>query len=192
MTTTADRTASPILTETDDRFLQAVQYVLGELSAAEQDTFEAALMDDVSLCALVAEASSLMHATQQALLETASAPVAAVAPSLTTVPRHERWTVAVLAAAASALAAIGLANFSALPPTSVTVRSARAVELVSLWQSAGRTMSGSTAADCGYDSDASIALHDDRVPPWMLAAVSLENRRTRSSLPEASENWEEN
>ena len=169
--------ASP---EADPRFFQAVQYVLGELSAHEQAAFEASLAEDASLCEQVAEAARLTHGVQLAL---------AVSVPKSTVPvRRDRWLVATVAVLATGIAAGLLATVSAPQPPD------QAARLVSLWRDAGRTNTATTFSANGLDTDDNVDANEDRVPNWMLAAVSLEHRPTRAPLPgnPPAEPWEDN
>ncbi len=189
---TAD-TSPSLPQETDPRFFLAVQYVLGELSGTEQDAFETALPDDPALCALVAEASRLVCGVRQIVSDTESRPsITPVQHSFTVPPKRDRWTVAALTAAASLLAAVWLGHFSPSTPSSAAIRSSQAVELVSLWRNAGPSVGGSVTAEAMFDADGLATVQDDHVPPWMLAAVSLEKRHTATSLPESTEVWEDN
>lgn len=190
MSATPPSTSHGSPAEADPRFFQAVQYVLGELSAAEQDAFEAALAEDASLCILVAEASQLLSGVQIALAE--STPAMIPQPLRISAQKRDGWTAAALVAAASGMAAALLATFTVPSSSTFAARSSQAVQLVSLWRDAGRTESGFSAGDSSFDAEAASQSPDDRVPLWMLAAVSLEERRVRSPLHESSEPWEDN
>lgn len=180
--------------DSNPQFFRAVQYVLGELSATEQEVFEMDLLDDESLCAMVAEATQFVCSVQQALVESAPVTVTVLGrESQASDVKRDRWTVAVVMAAASIMAAFGLANFSASSPSSmVAMKNVDAVKLVALWRSTGRTVVGSSLNDGPFESEAAAIIHDDRVPPWMMAAVSLEHRQRPTALPESDEAWEDN
>ncbi len=183
MSATSDHTPHHTDSEADPRFFRAVQYVLGELSETDRDAFEAALADDVTLCIAVAEATQLVSGIHAALKPAAVVPVAHPG-----VPKRDRWSAAALAAAATAVAATLLATFGAPHPAA----NSQAVKLVSLWRDAGRSEIGATSNEATIESVATTPIHDDRVPPWMLAAVSLEHRPARSPLEEPTEPWEDN
>ncbi len=168
--------------EADPRFFQAVQYVLGELSANDHAAFEASLVDDFSLCELVAEATRLTQGVQLAL-------AAPVTPAVTVETRRDRWFVAAVATLTAGIAAGLLATLSAPVPRTPN----QAAKLVSLWRDAGRTNTASSFSAAGIDTDDEES-NDDRVPNWMLAAVSLEHRPNRQPLPGNAplEPWEDN
>jgi hypothetical protein len=182
MSPTTVNSTSNAGTEADPRFFQAVQFVLGELSEREQATFEAALADDLSLCELVAEAARLTQGVQLAL-------VTPVIPAVNVVSRRDRWLVAAIATLTTGVAAALLATLSAPTP----IRSDQAARLVSLWRDAGWTNTSSFSTT-GIDTDDSDDVSDDRIPNWMLAAVSLEHRPSRQPRmgTEPPEAWEDN
>ena len=171
---------SDVSQEADPRFFQAVQYVLGELSVTDQAAFEAALIDDVTLCELVAEATCLTQGVKLAL--------ATPAPGVAVTVRRDRWLVAAVVTLATGIAAGLLATVSAPQAPDQTAR------LVSLWRDAGRTNTATSFSASSLEADDSVDANEDRVPNWMLAAVSLEHRPSRASLPGDTppEPWEDN
>jgi len=173
--------------EADPRFLQAVQFVLGDLSAHEQAAFEAALIDDLGLCELVAQATRLTHGVQLALAESDTP----VVPATPTDVRRDRWLVAAVATLATGVAA---GFFTTLTAPSTPASTQAAARLVSLWRDAGRIHSVAALSETTVDAEVRDTTGDDRVPNWMLAAVSLENRPSRPPLPGNSpaEPWEDN
>lgn len=183
MSPTSDHTPHHTDSEADPRFFRAVQYVLGELSETDRDAFEAALADDVTLCIAVAEATQLVSGIHATLKPTAVIPVDHPAA-----PKRDRWSAAAFAAAAIAVAATLLATFSAPHPAV----DSQAIKLVSLWRDAGRSEIGAASSEPAIESVVATPIHDDHVPPWMLAAVSLEHRPARSPLEEPTEPWEDN
>jgi hypothetical protein len=187
MSSTSANLTSDAGMEADPRFLQAVQFVLGDLSAHEQAAFEAALADDVALCELVAHAARLTHGVQLALADSDTP----VVSSARTDVRRDRWLAAVVATLATGVAA---GFFTTLTAPSTPASAQAAARLVSLWRDAGRTHSIAALSEAPIDAEVRDNTGDDRVPNWMLAAVSLENRPSRQPLPgnPPAEPWEDN
>jgi hypothetical protein len=171
---------------------QAVQYVLGELSAHAAARFEARLAEDAALCQHVADAS-LLVATTKAAAPVFTAPVDVVRPAggMRAAASRSRWA-AVAAVAASALCLM----LSIVPRDDRSTQpgeTSSAAKLLSLWRGQGDALA--CDADCdGIDDYAEWS--SDHVPGWMIAAVSLERRqRTPGEQPSPGrpeEEWEDN
>jgi len=153
----------------------AIQYVLGELSETEQQTFEERLANDLIACEAVMRASRLVLTVRNVAVEPSAPrqPAPSIAPAISSVkPPRNSWLVVMAASAAVAiLCLLGSQiplNSSGTPR--LAGRDPAAAELVSLWRS------GMATADSDSDDldELADAAGDVAVPGWMLAAVSFE------------------
>lgn len=160
----------------------ALQYVLGELSPAEHAAWETRLADDEACCAAVAEAALLV-----ANLQPASRPSGAVVPA-TPVTVPARFSRTGLGAALSALAATAALAAVLLQSPQPSTGDAEQARLASLWHQDAARAAADDDAD-PLDDGAELAA-DDRIPDWLLAAVSLAERQRAAG--QAPEQWEEN
>lgn len=155
----------------------AIQYVLGELSAADCEAFEQRLANDPIACEAVAAASRLILTTREALMESASHPILlasdpakkAIPAASSPVSSRSSWM-----AFAGAVTAAGLVCSVLTLQTDSKNEDRSAAELVSLW----RTGVPSNDSDSD-DSDVELAdTPSEAIPEWMLAAVSIQSEAT--------------
>jgi len=155
----------------------ALQYVLDELGEMERAAVEQRLADDSALCQAVADAAILLDGTRAAM---SSRPMRAP----TAAPR--RRLSAVIAVAVAALCLV----ISVLPREERRHRKIdSAARLVSFWR--GHAGEGLATSEEAESADDHLEWSNDQVPGWMIAAVSLEPRKSASGQP-SDEKWEEN
>ena len=186
----------------DDADWTALRYVLGEMTADEQEAFERLLPIDPQACERVASAARLATDVYGAVAgDRASAPVKRAQDSAPVRPvRSGLWAVVGLAAAVCVLVAGGLALLPVIHSgdgATAERTETSAGSLVAIWteQSAEMAEDSPTIASAGMDqlnadnpsalsedaddpADDSVLVADDDydVPGWMIAAV--ENGRS--------------
>ncbi len=176
---------APHQTLEDERRWTALCYVLGELDPAACAAWEARLAEDEECCNAVAEATRLALTLQQAR---------PVAPVALTVPAATRPAERSVSTSRSGAGAAIAALLAAAACVVVLVQSPRPsaedeqnVRLVALWR---QHVVPSVATSADLDDDLALPGSEDRIPAWLLAAVSLEERQRTTG--EAQEVWEEN
>ncbi|MFN9717886.1 MAG: hypothetical protein ACK58L_04275 [Planctomycetota bacterium] len=154
----------------DEQEWLATQYVLGDLSAVEAELFEAAMLEDSSLCEMVAEACLLISGIQTS--QTAS-PALAVVPVSRGLQERANWSVGMALVVALVFAAT--LSLRTSPVSSETGWTSAEVDVL--------TTSGiSFVADVGESELDLVPIeHDphDRLvsldaPEWLMTAVELE------------------
>lgn len=161
----------------DGREWLAMQFVLGELPACDEEQFEAALTDDLELCELVAQSAQLiagLAAIRTTTRVVASSPVVSPVASASLVSSSRRmWSVK-----ATLAMAMVLAVFFSLKSLPLELSGSSIVELESL--SHGE-MTDPGLADVDVASDESLVSTDSEsrlnvldAPEWLVTAVELE------------------
>ena len=141
----------------------ATQYVLGELSGADRESFETRLAGDVAACEAVMSASRLLLTVQAV----SAAPTPAVSTPATNLRRSARGAWAAVAAVCMAVVALCLIPFSTPDTVESVASNDSAAQLVSLWRTGGVPDEDLEEVDDSVDDDVAV-------PGWMIAAVSLE------------------
>ncbi len=173
--------SAPRLTDDDERNWTALRYVLGELDPAECEAWETRLATEEACCAAVAEATLFALNLQQAC---PVSPVVVAAP--VSVHPAKRSTSRAGAACAAMLAAAACFLVLVQSPRP-SVEDEQNVRLVALWR---QQVVPSVSATADLDEDLTLPGSEDRIPGWLLAAVSLEERQR--AVGDANEVWEEN
>jgi len=183
------------LTTTEGRDWLAMQFVLGELTEQQSVEFDAALLNDSTVCDAVVNATCLMSGIALAFEPTpvvSRVPVAAYMPVTARVlvtggPRGRRVGIVLTAAAAmGVMAAFVYSQFlpvsSFVPMTSLATAADldAADAFVSL-------LPDETPADISTDDEDFVysedSLADLAAPEWLLTAVELEQDQTDSKPP---------
>jgi hypothetical protein len=173
--------STPRLTNDDERNWTALRYVLGELDPAECEAWETRLATEEACCAAVAEATLFALNLQQAC---PVSPVVVAVP--VSVHPAERSTSRAGAACAAMLAAAACFLVLVQSPRP-SVEDEQIIRLVALWR---QQVVPSVTATADLDEDLALPGSEDRIPGWLLAAVSLEERQRAAG--DANEVWEEN
>lgn len=173
----------------DENHWLAMQYVSGDLTDEQAESFELAMVDDVSLCEAVLLATRLTSGIILACSgELSSRPErVAVARSLTPTPTpHRRSRLALFgvfaATVAMVLVVIGMMTpqNGAAPGKVASADDAAAKMLATL-------LHNTSAGDMNVEFD-ELSVADDSVsslvaPEWLLTAVDLDSAATQGELP---------
>ena len=150
-----------MLPQTDDQLdWMAQQYVLGDLPAAETESFELRLANDLKACEAVAAASILVQGIRIARED---------GRIVTSANPRKSSGFAKVVVAASLLIAMGVI-WQVSNRTIVSNDKSNAVELVSQWRS-DSTVDTNDVDDMDDDTELAAELE---VPTWLIAGVSLE------------------
>lgn len=171
----------------DENHWLAMQYVSGDLTDEQAESFELAMVDDISLCEAVLLATRLTSGIVLACsAERSSRPeLVSVARSLTPTP-HRRSRLALFgvfaATVAMVLVVIGMMTpqNGAAPGKVASADDAAAKMLATL-------LHNTSAGDMNVEFD-ELSVADDSVsslvaPEWLLTAVDLDSAATQGQLP---------
>lgn len=174
----------------DDIDWLATRYVLGEMTAEESAEFESAMMDSVSLCEAVVEATRLT-----AGITLACKPVT-IAPSLIRIaknssiagePRRSAITQSIIAGAAIAMTltilVMATAQYTPRNASTVAIDDAAADTLAMLLRSDSIQDTSSEFDEWSLSEDSISVLV---APEWLLTAVDLDAANNSTNAPNSS------
>ncbi|RCS49276.1 hypothetical protein DTL42_12120 [Bremerella cremea] len=185
----------------DDRFFEAVRYLLDEMSPEESSLFEEQLATDQSLREILAEAVQLTQTTYEAFvpLSVPSERTSVASPSTVAPGNGNTKAKLFLALAASLLVAVvgGLWLYQNAPHQEIALPSTtnEEVQLASAWADHFEAQTGETSAlwddelltlpagDIPLEEnadDALLASSPSTPPAWMLKALAAEQEKSAS------------
>jgi anti-sigma-K factor RskA len=166
----------------DERAWRAAQYVLGELSDADAEAFELAMLDDAELCELVLNATRLQAGIAVACRETSTDSVRPVVKLLVAESAHGFVAVrSQVSRIAVSLAGLGLAGVLLTFATGFGERSSGEMAVVNAEtvDALADLISESETAELlalqDVDTDVDPALSEVATPEWLLTAIELED-----------------
>ena len=175
-----------------DREWRAAQYVLGELSESDAETFELAMLDDAELCELVLNATRLQAGISVAYREIAEV-AARPAVKLSVVNSVPAFSAArsQVSRIVVSLAGLALAGILLIFSTSTGANSSGDLAIVNaetvdaLANLISESETSELLALQEVDSDVDPALSEVAAPEWLLTAIELEDGSGQPSSDES-------
>ena len=175
-----------------DREWRAAQYVLGELSESDAETFELAMLDDAELCELVLNATRLQAGISVAYREIAEV-AARPAVKLSVVNSVPAFSAArsQVSRIVVSLAGLALAGILLIFSTSTGANSSGDLAIVNaetvdaLANLISESETSELLALQEVDSDVDPAFSEVASPEWLLTAIELEDGSGQPSSDES-------